>query len=251
MPSNSAHATVNRERSALLRMLALGKNHGLLIEVPVLDRLTESNVRDVDVSPAEFANLVGYLPSHVRPVAILGFITGWRRAELLSRTWADMDVKAGRLYLDRSTAKNRQPKGFPLGEVPWLDDTLDEQWAKKGEVEKRTGRIVDSLFFFYGGKKAGARVKHFRRSWKRACEEAGLTGLRFHDLRRSAAVQLLEAGIPETHAMRFLGHKTRSIFDRYAISGRRVLRSQAKKLGERYASPPKPERKVVGLEERR
>ena len=247
----AASASVNRERSALLRMLSLGKKNGLLAVVPELDRLTEDNVRDVDVSPAEFAKLVEQLPPHVRPITILGFITGWRREELLSRTWADVDEEAGWLFLDRSSAKNRQPKGFPLGEVPWLDQTLAEQRAVRRDVQRRTGRIVDALFFFHTGSKAGHPVKHFRRSWKKASEDAGLPGLRFHDLRRSAAVQLLEAGIPETHAMTFLGHKTRSIFDRYAISGRQVLRSQAKKLGERYTSPPKADRKVVGLETRK
>ncbi len=53
---------------------------------------------------------------------------------------------------------------------------------------------------------------------------------------------MLEAGIPEVHAQRFMGHETRSIFDRYAISSRTVLRSQAKKLGEHYGdSAPEPE----------
>ena len=36
-------------------------------------------------------------------------------------------------------------------------------------------------------------------------------------------------------------------FDRYAISGRTVLRKQTKKLGEHFSGPPEPDRKVVGL----
>lgn len=135
--------------------------------------------------------------------------------------------------------------------MPWLDDTLAQHRTRKHEIERRTGKVINSLFFFYEGKKAGESIKTFRRSWKKACTDAALPGLRFHDLRRSAAVQMLEAGIPETHAMRFLGHKTRSIFSRYAISGRSVLRAQAGKLGERFASAPEPDRKVVGLENRR
>lgn len=249
LDDKAAPASVNRERSALLRMLVLSKKHGLLAEVPDLDRLTEDNVRDVDVSPAEFAKLLESLPPRLRPLAVFGYITGWRREELLSRTWADIDEDW--LWLDRSTAKNRQPKAFPLGEVPWLDDTLAQHRTRKREIERRTGKVINSLFFFYEGKKAGEAIKTFRRSWKKACTDAALPGLRFHDLRRSAAVQMLEAGIPETHAMRFLGHKTRSIFSRYAISGRSVLRAQAGKLGERFASAPEPDHKVVGLENRR
>ena len=80
-----------------------------------------------------------------------------------------------------------------------------------------------------------------------ACDDAGLPGLRFHDLRRSAAVQLLEAGLAEVHAQRLMGHKTRSIFDRYAISGRKVLRAQVAKLGEVYGQAPKPDQKIVSI----
>ena len=59
---------------------------------------------------------------------------------------------------------------------------------------------------------------------------------------------MLEAGIPESHAMQLLGHRTRSIFDRYAISGRRVLKNQTRKLGQLYGSAPDKDRKVINLE---
>lgn len=58
---------------------------------------------------------------------------------------------------------------------------------------------------------------------------------------------MLAAEIPENHAMRLLGHRTRSIFDRYAISNRGVLRSEVAKLAEHYGVEPKPDRKVVPL----
>ena len=40
-------------------------------------------------------------------------------------------------------------------------------------------------------------VGSWRRAWRNLTKEAGLTGLRFHDLRHHAITELAEAGVPE------------------------------------------------------
>ena len=57
----------------------------------------------------------------------------------------------------------------------------------------------------------------YRDGWGRAVKLAGLEGLKFHDLRRSAVRNMLDAGMDESKVMRIVGHKTRAMIDRYRI----------------------------------
>ncbi|MFQ5744326.1 MAG: tyrosine-type recombinase/integrase, partial [Acidobacteriota bacterium] len=51
-----------------------------------------------------------------------------------------------------------------------------------------------------------------------ATRAAGCPQVLFHDLRRSAARNLIRAGVSEKIAMEILGHRTTSIFRRYDIT---------------------------------
>jgi integrase len=74
------------------------------------------------------------------------------------------------------------------------------------------------------------RIKSLRKPRETACKKAGCPGRLFHDLRRPAARNFVRSGIPERVAMRLLGHKTRSIFDRYNIVSSGDLLDAARKL---------------------
>lgn len=78
----------------------------------------------------------------------------------------------------------------------------------------------------------GKPIVDYRGSWEAACTAAGCPGRIPHDLRRTAARNLLRAGVAQSWAMKLLGHKTDAIFRRYAITNEADLREAVLKLAE-------------------
>lgn len=90
------------------------------------------------------------------------------------------------------------------------------------------------MFHYRGGQPIG----DWRKAWATACRLAKLPGKRLHDCRRTAARNLVRSGVPERVAMALLGHKTRSVFDRYNIVSEADLRQAATRLAEYVAGQP-------------
>jgi hypothetical protein len=127
------------------------------------------------------------------------------------------------LRIPQADTKNKQPKIIPFyGDV--------QHWLQM-EKSRHDTSYPDSPWIF---SRDGQPIKDFRASWNQAVERACFKdslGL-FHDLRRSAARNMVNAGIDEKLAMKIGGWKTDSVFRRYRITPRKDLHRAADKMNE-------------------
>ena len=203
------NAAINRSLAALRRMLKLAKREKKIHDVPFIEFLKEPSARKGFLELDKFNELIGLLPTHLRPLVTFLYYDGVRIGEALQVEWSQVNLDARTIRLEEEQTKGDEARTLPLPSV--LVNMLNE-------VTPKSGRVFDGT--------------NLRKEWVTACAAAELgtltevegrpydplySGLTLHDLRRSAVRNLVNAGVPERVAMKITGHKTRSVFDRYHI----------------------------------
>ena len=224
--AGAAAASVNRELAALKRMFSLAVKGERLQRMPYIEMLKENNARRGFFERAQFEAVRAHLPHYARAAATFAYLTGWRlRSEILPLQWRQVDFRAGVVTLDVGTTKNRDARTFPM--IPELRALLEGQRATTDALQKKIGAIVPWVFH---RTRRGRPLKGFRKSWVAACRAAGVPGRIPHDFRRTAVRNLERAGVPRSTAMAMVGHRTESIYRRYAIVDEVMLREGGAKL---------------------
>jgi integrase len=124
---------------------------------------------------------------------------------------AHVDLEAGLVRLEPGESKNGRAR-----EVCGSPELVAILRAQRAKAERKwPGEALDDrpVFFRPGGRPVGT----FYKAWATACEAANVAGRIFHDLRRTAARDMVRSGTPERVAMTVTGHETRDVFERYNI----------------------------------
>ena len=173
LAAGATAATVNRDLGALSRMFTLALQAGRLSRRPYFPRLPEGQPRQGFMEHGEYLALRSYLPAEHQDVLDFGYLTGWRRGEILTLEWPDVDREAGVVRLRPEVSKTREGRVLVLSKP--LRDLIEHRWKRRA--------LGCRLVFHRDGYPL---EHHFEAPWRRACKAAGLPGKLFHDLRRTA-----------------------------------------------------------------
>jgi integrase len=220
--ADATNATINRELAVLRRAfrLAAAEDPPLVMRVPLIPRLSEDNVREGFLDTDNYRKLLMELPSRLRLLFIIGYHTGARVGELRNTRIDQVDLKARQILVSRKVTKNKEAHTLPI--------YGDMAPALEMAIEERNQKFPNCPWLFFDDQ--GQQIGTFYKAWASACERAGVPGLLFHDLRRSAARNMDRAGIPRKVIMQITGHKTESMFLRYRIVSDRDLKDAAARL---------------------
>ena len=168
-----------------------------------------------------FCGIDGRECDNTRPVVQFLRITGWRASEPLLLTWWQIDRDGETIRLYETQTKAHDARVFPYGSAPDLKALIEAQW------EARNGPFV----FQQDGKAIKYAALYWQ--WYQARKRVGSDRI-LHDLRRSAARDMMRAGMSEGVIMKLCGWRTRDMFDRYNIIDEARL---AAEIAKRYGTP--------------
>jgi integrase len=232
LADGKAPATVNRELAAIKRAFHLAVKQKRITAAPTVGMLAEHNARQGFLERGEFEAVVQRLPESLQDFARFGYLCGWRKREIASLTWADVEREGRVIRLRPEASKNGEPRMVALEGDLW--DLIEQRWTARGFTKPDGGTALSPLVFHRDGEPPG----DFRKAWATACEKAGVAGRLFHDLRRSAVRNMIRAGVSQPVAMKISGHRTAAIFRRYDITTEADIREAMRKTQAHVKAMP-------------
>ncbi len=199
-PSTS---TVNYDHAILKHLLSLAERRGL-VSTNVAKKIplpTPDNERDRVLSPEEWDRLFKAAADHLKPILLVAYQLGLRQGEILNLTWDRVDLKRGFITLRGRDTKGKDGRSIPMTPAVW--ESLREL--------NKVRQLHCPFIFLY----EGHSIQWVQRGFGSACQRAGLTDFRFHDLRHCAATNLRRAGVDTVTAMKIIGHKSEKMHRRY------------------------------------
>lgn len=222
-------ATVNRELDKLRRMFSIAEREKWIkpdqnpfAESESLISVADEHKRERIITRDEERRLLTACSvphrEHLKPLVLCALDTGMRRGEILSLRWRDVDLEHGLITIQAFNTKTMKERQVSL--TARLASELERLWEHSPrDPFRRVFGITDNV----------------QRSFTAARNEAGLSDLRFHDLRHTHATRLVGAHIPISEVGRVLGHQNPNTTYRYVNANVETARRASAALDALYA----------------
>jgi len=142
--------------------------------------LPEHNTRQGFFERPDLEAVVTALPAYLQDFTRFAYLSGWRKGEIISLRWSDVDRDAGAIRLRPEAAKTGPGRTVMLeGD---LAELVDRRWEAR--LFEKDGNVRIAALVFH---RESEPVGDFRKAWATACQAAGVPDRLSHDLRRTAA----------------------------------------------------------------
>lgn len=227
LKERAAPATINRELSNLRKAFRCGfEENRILAPLAKYKRLPENNIREGFLEHDDYRRIMNHLPAHQHLLWCFAYYLGIRKGELLKFRWDWLlpywKQKMPIVKIPGKFTKNGKPHTIPL---------YHPEMRAMIEIALVHREPSCPFLFQYQGR----QLKSIRTGFEKACHDAGLEEVIFHDTRRTAIRNMVRASISEKRAMQISGHSTRSVFDRYDITTERDAIDTGDRLEKHWA----------------
>lgn len=171
----------------------------------------EKHIEQRFATMAELLELVELTPERYRAMVLTAGLAGLRQGELLALRRNDVDLGAGVLHVRRKRQQldsGEVIEGPPKSEAGKRTVALPEPLVEvlHDHLRRFVENVGDAYVFTSTEGVPIDRNNFRRRVWLPATEDAGLEGLRFHDLRHTAGTLAARTGATTKELMARLGH---------------------------------------------
>jgi len=219
-------STINRELACLKTCFSKAIEWEKMERNPAakVKKFHEPNAKERILTIEEMKRLLNAASPELRPALIIALNTGMRRGEILGLRWRDVDFVKGFILIEDS--KSGRSRKIPMN----------------GLVFETLRAMNRDREFVFENPETRTNIKDVKTAFKGACRRAkkdpknendkGIEGVRFHDLRHTAASRMIETGADLVTVSKILGHATIQMTMRYCHPTPENMRRAVEKLSE-------------------